>query len=152
VVAASHVRDVLWDEGVALLRHGYTYSGHATVCAAGLANIRVLEEEKLYHRVREHEAALADALSSLDSDPLVKETRSIGYMAAVEIDEDAIQARPGLTEDVVRAARKQGVLVRNLMGHSLQISPPLICGPDEFATIVEGITGALAEVSVGAPS
>lgn len=150
VVAASHVRDVLWDESVGLLRHGYTYSGHATVCAAGLANIRVLEQEKLYHRVREHEAALADALSSLASDPLVKETRSIGYMAAVELDEDAVQARPGLTEDVVRAARKQGVLVRNLLGHSLQVSPPLTCGPDEFATIVEGLAGALAEVTVEA--
>src|SRR5262245_5236952 len=94
VVAAEHVREPLWSEEVGLLRHGYTYSGHASACAAGLANLRILEDDGLYDRVRDNEAAFAAALAPLTEHPLVRETRSIGYMGAVELDADAIRSRP----------------------------------------------------------
>ena len=35
----------------AIFRHGYTYSGHATACAAALANLDILERERLVERV-----------------------------------------------------------------------------------------------------
>ncbi len=33
--------------------HGYTYSGHPVACVAGLANLRIMQEEKLVERVRD---------------------------------------------------------------------------------------------------
>jgi adenosylmethionine-8-amino-7-oxononanoate aminotransferase len=141
VIAAPHIREALWSADVGLLRHGFTYSGHATVCAAGMANIGILEREDLYANVLAHEAGLASALDELTRLDVVRETRSIGFMAAVELDEDAVSERPSLVEDVVRDVRSRGVLTRNLLGHSLQVSPPLITGPDEFAIIA----GALGE-------
>jgi adenosylmethionine-8-amino-7-oxononanoate aminotransferase len=145
VIAAAHVRETLWSEEVGLLRHGYTYSGHASACAAGLANLRILEDERLYERVEANEAAFAGALAELVEHTLVKETRSIGYMGAVELADEAIRDRPTLVADVVRSAREHGLLVRNLLGHSIQVSPPLITGPEEFAVIAGCLDAALAE-------
>ena len=33
--------------------HGYTYSGHPAACAVALANLRIMQEEKLIDRVRD---------------------------------------------------------------------------------------------------
>ena len=48
VVAAERVAAPFWEDGSELIfRHGLTYAGHATVCAAALANLDILEREQL---------------------------------------------------------------------------------------------------------
>jgi putrescine aminotransferase len=52
VMVGDRVAKVLIEEG-GEFHHGYTYSGHPVACAVALANLRILEGEKLVDRVRE---------------------------------------------------------------------------------------------------
>ena len=66
----------LLGRGRAAFRHGFTYSGHAACCAAGLANLDILEREELVARVAELEPVLADAVAPLRELDLVAEVRT----------------------------------------------------------------------------
>ena len=65
--------------------HGYTYSGHPAACAAGLASLAIYREEGLFDRAQEMAPYFAEAVHSLGDHPMVKDVRSIGMMAGVEI-------------------------------------------------------------------
>ena len=92
--------------GAAMFRHGYTYSGHPAVCAAGLANLDMIERESLVERVAQLESVLAGAVEPLRAQPLVSDIRAgIGLLAAIEIDADARAAEPWLIDRMVAACR-----------------------------------------------
>ncbi|MGI8779175.1 MAG: aspartate aminotransferase family protein [Solirubrobacteraceae bacterium] len=147
VLSGARVRDVLWHADAGPVRHGYTYSGHATACAVALANLDVLEREALYERVRMLEPVLADALRPLAGHPLVADVRTVGLLAGVELDAAARAAAPDLVERVVRRARARGVLVRNLVGQTLQISPPFVIDAEELTLLAEVLRVALDETA-----
>jgi adenosylmethionine-8-amino-7-oxononanoate aminotransferase len=137
VVASWRVAEPFWSQPGTTLRHGATYAGHASCCAAGLANIDILEREGLVTRGAELEGALAAALRPLADHPLVPEVRAgLGLMAAVELD------APSLVPVVNAALREQGVLARGL-GSSIAVSPPLTITEDELAEGFAIIDGAL---------
>jgi putrescine aminotransferase len=140
VIASARVAEPFWAEGTAnVFRHGFTYSGHATACAVGLANIEVIEREGLVQRVRELEPVLADALRPLAAHPAVAEVRTgVGLLAAVELaDASKLQA-------VIDAAYERGVLVRGIRGVALQVSPPFVITEDEIETAASVFGEALA--------
>jgi putrescine aminotransferase len=147
VLSGARVRDALWDPAVGAVRHGYTYSGHPTACAVALANLDILEREDLYARVRRLEPVLAERLAPLARHALVEEVRTIGLLAGVELSAAARSATPDLTERVTRRAREHGVLVRNLVGHTLQISPPFVITPDELTQLAAVLQASLDEVA-----
>jgi putrescine aminotransferase len=147
VLSGARVREALWSPDVGPVRHGYTYSGHPTSCAVALANLDVLEREALYDRVRELEPVLDAQLRPLAQHPLVDEVRTIGLLAGVELSAATRASVPDLTERVTRRARGHGVLVRNLLGHSLQISPPFVITVDELAHLARVLTTSLDETA-----
>ena len=53
------------------LFHGYTYSGHPASCAAGLATLKIYEEEALFDQAAEMSSYFQDCLFSLGDHPLV---------------------------------------------------------------------------------
>src|SRR5919109_2189521 len=75
VLASPRVAEPFWASGAGMWRHGYTYSGHATVAAAALANMAIIEREGLCRRALELEDLLLDALAPLVEHPLVEEVR-----------------------------------------------------------------------------
>jgi putrescine aminotransferase len=145
VIASGRVREPFWAEGAPPFRHGYTYSGHATACAVALANLALIEREGLVQRVRELEPVLADALLPVASAPGVGEVRCAGLRGAIELEADLLRERPGLADQVVRVARRYGVLTRSLRGVALQISPPFVTQEDELRRMVGGIAEAVVE-------
>jgi len=147
VLAGARVRDELWRPGVGVVRHGYTYSGHPTACAVGLANLDVLDDERLYERVRGLEPVLRELLSPLAEHPLVDDVRTIGLLAGVELAAEARSTVPDLAEQVTRRAREHGVLVRNLVGHSLQISPPFVITREEIGHLADVLRSSLDETA-----
>jgi adenosylmethionine-8-amino-7-oxononanoate aminotransferase len=147
VLCGSRVREVLWSETAGPFRHGYTYSGHAAGCAVALRNLDIIEREGLRDRVRGLEPVLARALAGLESAPLVEETRSVGLLGAVELSAEARAEDPGLADRVVAELQDDGVLVRSLVGHSLQISPPFVITEQELGLLAERIGGALERVA-----
>jgi putrescine aminotransferase len=143
VVVGPRVQEPFWNGEGTWFRHGYTYSGHAAGCAAALANLDILEHERLVERVTELEPLLAEKVHSLRDHPLVGETRAIGLTAAVELDADALEREPGLLDRVVGLAREQAVLTRSLRGCALHISPPFVIEPRQIDALVEGLRRAL---------
>jgi adenosylmethionine-8-amino-7-oxononanoate aminotransferase len=139
VIASARVAEPFWAEGTQnVFRHGFTYAGHATACAVGLANLEVIEREGLVQRVRELEPVLADALAPLADHPAVAEVRTgVGLLGAVEL------ADPSKLQAVIDAAYERGVLVRGIRGVALQVSPPFVITEDEIATTAQVFGDAL---------
>lgn len=153
VIVNGRVAEPFWGRPDApVLRHGQTYSGHPTCCAAALANLDILERENLIVRGRELEGELRTALESLADHPLVAEVRAgVGLLAAVELDPEAI-ADSGVTPmKVFKQVREHGVIVRPL-GSSIAISPPLTAEAEHFPLIAAAIASGLDELGDGAGS
>lgn len=145
VIVSDAVAEPFWSSpGGPVFRHGATYAGHATCCAAALANIALLEREGLIERGREHERALLDALMPLAGHDAVAEVRGgIGTLAAVELSAEVRDRYPGAVPAVARAARSAGVLVRPL-STAIAVSPPLTAGPEHFAMMADAIEQGLS--------
>lgn len=149
VLAAPHVAEPFWRPGAGVWwRHGYTYSGHTTACAAALVNLGIIEREGLDTRARELEGSLATALAPLADHPLVSEVRTgAGLLAAVQIDPARIEEDASLPPRVAGAAREQGVITRALAGGGLQISPPLVIDEEQLDELATGLRAGLDTVA-----
>ena len=121
-------------------RHGLTYSGHATACAVAMANLDILEEERLVEGVGELEPVLADAVAGVAASPLVKDARSVGLMAGIQLD-------PTVDGDaLVRAVRDDGVLTRLITDNTVHVSPPFVVTEQELRDALGAVTNRLAEL------
>ena len=149
VVISARVQEPFWTEpGRAIFRHGFTYSGHPAACAAGLANLDLMEHEELVDRVAEMEPVLARIVAPLADLSLVSEVRAgLGLLAAVEIDPDARAADPGLVERIVAGCRRNGVLTRGLAGRALQVSPPYVISEEELVKVADVIGTAVSQAA-----
>ncbi len=152
VVVGARVQEPFWRGKGAMFRHGYTYSAHPTACAVGLANLKILESEKLVERVAALEPVLADAMAPLARHPLVSEVRTCGLLAGVELNPEVLQRMPGLTDTIVREARVRGVLTRALMGTTLQVSPPFVIEESQLRTTGETFLMTLDAVQALVPA
>jgi putrescine aminotransferase len=145
VVVSEQIAEPFWSTpGGPVLRHGPTYAAHPTCCAAALANIAVLERDRLIDRGRELEGDLLDALKPFVDHPAVAEVRGgVGLMAAVALTDETLEQHPDAVTRVVMAAREDGVLVRPLAG-AVAVSPPLTVGAEHFALIAGALERGLA--------
>jgi putrescine aminotransferase len=85
VLVGDRVADVLVDKA-GEFAHGYTYSGHPAACAVAIANLKILQREKLVERVRDDIGPyLQTRWKALAEHPLVGEARMVGLMGAFEI-------------------------------------------------------------------
>jgi putrescine---pyruvate transaminase len=139
VIVGARVTEPFWRPGsTEVFRHGYTYEGHPTACAVGLANLDLIEREGLIERVAELEPVLEEKIKPLAGHDLVGEVRAgTGLLAAVEIAPDALAADPGLGPRLVTGIRERGVITRLLRGVALQISPPFTITPAQIEQIAE---------------
>ena len=150
VIASPRVWEPFWAEGAGMWRHGYTYTGHATVSAAALANLDIIERDGLIARGAELEGELEVALTPLVSHSLVSEVRAgCGAMAAVQIDPERLGADAELLGRVVPACRRAGIMTRTLATGALHISPPLTLDAEGIDELVGGIGAALDDLEQG---
>ena len=138
-----------WFEGqAAMWRHGYTYSGHATVAAAANANLDIIERDGLVRTAAELESKLAAALGPLSRHDLVTEVRAgVGVLAAVQLSLDAVGEDPQLPNRVIAGCREHGIMTRMLLDHAIQVSPPFTLDDAGLTELAEGIRGALDTAS-----
>ena len=126
------------------LPHGYTYSGHPVACAAGLATLRIHEDEQLSKRADRLALDFEEGLHRLASRPAVVDVRNLGLMGAVEL--EPLPDRPGeRAAAAFRACFERGLLVR-YTGETLALCPPLVCEEPHleqlFALLEEGLAVA----------
>jgi adenosylmethionine-8-amino-7-oxononanoate aminotransferase len=145
VVASSEVAAPFFSEpGGPMLRHGATYAGHASCCAAALATIEIYEREDVIPRGRLLEGPLRDALAPLAEHPAVGEVRAgTGLLGAVALSDEAIASDPGAVAKLAAGAREAGVIVRPLLG-AVAVSPPLVVEQEHLDEIAAGLRAGLA--------
>ncbi|HXE46293.1 MAG TPA: aspartate aminotransferase family protein [Conexibacter sp.] len=146
LLVAPHVAEPFFTDepGAPVFRHGATYAGHPTCCAAANVALDLYERDGLIERGRTLEGVLADALAPLAEHSLVAEVRAgLGLLAGVELAEDVRAADPGIVTRWQLACRDAGVLVRPLAA-GIAVSPPLIVGEREIEQLAAGIGEGLA--------
>jgi len=144
VIAAPWVAEPFWAKGAGMWRHGYTYSGHAAVSAAALANLDIMEREDLCGAGLRLEQELGDAMAPLAEHELVAEVRAgVGVLAAVQLRPDLVSEDPTLAARVGKECRRAGVFVRPLVDGAIAVSPPLIVGDAELKELAEGFRAGL---------
>ena len=93
---------------------GGTYAGSPLACAAGLAVLDVIEEEKLVERSQRLGSHMITRLKALQAKyPAIGEVRGLGSMVAIELVKNrrADQPDADLTRALVQAAAARGLVI-----------------------------------------
>lgn len=110
--------------------HGSTFAGGPLICAAALATIRVIKEEKLVQRSEENGAYLKSQLEKLEP----REIRGLGLMVGLDLETDC--------KSLVEKALQKGVLLNSTGEKTIRLIPPLVVGKAEIDKVV-GVIGEL---------
>ena len=132
--------------------HGYTWGGHPVGAAVALANLQLMDDEKIMDHVRGQEDGFRAALDSLRDLPIVGDVRGAGYFYGIEMVKDKATRETFDEDECERLLR--GFLSKSLFDAGLycraddrgdpviQLAPPLICDQSHF----DEVTGILREV------
>jgi adenosylmethionine-8-amino-7-oxononanoate aminotransferase len=147
VVISPEIAAPFWDDPDAPpFRHGATYAGHATCCAAALENIRILDEEDLLPRGQDLEAELFEQMKRASGLPATGEVRGgKGLMAALELAPQVMDEDAGAPVRLAMEMRERGVLARPL-GRGVAVSPPLTVGSDHLEMIGDALVESVTQL------
>jgi 4-aminobutyrate aminotransferase-like enzyme len=125
-----------------------TFGGNPVACAAALAVLDVLEDERLVERAGQVGPALREAIASLQAaHPAIGDVRGTGMLAGVELVGDPGKKEPDATlaGRVANGMRDRGVLVGTTgrAGNVLKIRPPLVFGVEHIPLVVDALDAAL---------
>jgi 4-aminobutyrate aminotransferase/(S)-3-amino-2-methylpropionate transaminase len=118
-----------------------TFLGHPPSCAAALASLAVLEEEKLVEAAAELGAfALARLRGALAGHPGVRDVRGLGLLLGIEC------AEPEVAALACRRALERGVIVLASGGDGrvLSVTPPLVIEREALAAALDVLVECLA--------
>jgi adenosylmethionine-8-amino-7-oxononanoate aminotransferase len=156
VIAGDHVAEPFL-HGKAAFSHGFTFGGHPVACAVGLANIAIMENEQLNEHVLANEGSFREMLDSLRDLPIVGDVRGAGYFHAIELvkDRDTKETFDAAeSEELLRGFLSGELYNRGLICRTddrgdpiVQLSPPLIAGPQQFEEIEAILRPVLGEAS-----
>ncbi|MBI1260277.1 MAG: aminotransferase class III-fold pyridoxal phosphate-dependent enzyme [Rhizobiales bacterium] len=122
--------------------HGFTYSGHPVAAAVALANIELIQKEKLVEKAGgEIGAHFQKRLAELNDHPLVGETRGVGLLGAIELVKNK-KTRERFAEDMnvgmqCRIHCFANGLVMRAIGDTMVLSPPLVVSISEIDEIFD---------------
>ena len=120
--------------------HGSTYGGNALACAASLAVLNTLEQDKLFERA----LTLGERLTAGLQDKLVgiKHVRSIrnkGLMIGIELTQSCGK--------LVEQALEKGLLINVTAGNVIRLLPPLVLSDKEADEIISTLSTLITEFS-----
>src|SRR3954452_4678819 len=137
--------------------HGITLGGQPVDAAVALVNIEVFENEDINGNVRTHEPAFRAMLDSLRDIPIVGDVRGAGYFQAIELVKDQTTKASfdhEESETLLRGFLSAELFARGLICRAddrgdpvIQLSPPLIAGPEQFDEIEGVLRPVLTEAS-----
>ena len=156
-ISATIARDALYDTFRDrpvdhTLQHGHTFCGNPIACAAALAALDryadgVIASVPLLGK------KLASLFQPLENHPLVREVRTLGLMAAVELHPEAGPPAAPVSRPhrIRKALLERGILLRPL-GPVIYVMPPLVADEAALRYLADSLTAALdAEASASAP-
>jgi acetylornithine/N-succinyldiaminopimelate aminotransferase len=120
-------------------KHASTFGGQPLACAAALATIAVIEEEKLTTRAAQSGARLMDGLRAMAPRYAhMIEVRGRGLMIGVLLD---VPVKP-----LIQSLAEKGIIVLPAGDNVLRLVPPLNVKPAEIDEALDMINEALAEL------
>ena len=126
------------------LPHGYTYSGHPVACAAALAALDVLENDRLIQRVREMSPVFEEALHGLKGTRYISDIRNHGLAGALQI--EPYPGEPARRPfEIAMKCWNKGFYVR-YGGDTIQLGLPFIVERDEIDRLVNALGEAIGEL------
>jgi adenosylmethionine-8-amino-7-oxononanoate aminotransferase len=137
--------------------HGFTFAGHPMACAVAMANLDVFEREEILEHVRTNEPIFRGMLDGLHDIPIVGDVRGAGYFHAIELVKHP-KTKESFTdeesESLLRGFLSGELFRRGLICRAddrgdpvIQLSPPLIAGPEHFEEIEAVLRPVLEEAS-----
>ncbi|NIR29028.1 MAG: aminotransferase class III-fold pyridoxal phosphate-dependent enzyme [Gammaproteobacteria bacterium] len=156
VIVSENVWRVLEEgaEKMGPIGHGWTYSAHALGAAAAMANLDIVERERLADNARETGTYFQQRLhETFDERPLVGEVRGVSLLAALEFVADRekkqrFEASAKVGARVAAACLENGLIARPLPhGDILGFAPPLVVTREEVDDIVERTRRAVDKVT-----
>jgi 4-aminobutyrate aminotransferase-like enzyme len=128
-----------------------TFGGGTAACAAAIAVLRTLEDERILDRVAAVGAHLVDALRDVALDrPELPGIRGWGLAVGVDVvDPATARPDPQRASRIVDGMRDRGVLVGRTGRHraTLKIRPPLVFGDEHVELLTQALTASLTAVS-----
>jgi len=135
--------------------HGFTFGGHPVCAAVAMANLDAIEREGVLDNVRTHEPTFRNMLESLRDLPIVGDVRGVGFFQAIELVKDK-ETKESFNEEesetLLRGFLSSELYRRGLICRAddrgdpvIQLAPPLICGPEQFAEMEQILRPVLTE-------
>jgi 4-aminobutyrate aminotransferase len=129
----------------------YTHEKSSVGCAAALATLEVIEDERLLQRSRDLGARALERLRELKRQhPLVADVRGIGLLLGIELRRDG-QPAAREAEQVMYGCLARGLSFKVGQGNVLNLSPPLIIEQRQLDDALAIVDAALAEAEGGRP-
>jgi adenosylmethionine-8-amino-7-oxononanoate aminotransferase len=135
--------------------HGITFAGHPVSCAVAHANLDLFEREDIVGHVQANEAEFRRRLEGLRDLPLVGDVRGAGFFYGIELvkDRDTKETFSDVeSERLLRGFLSPALFEAGLICRAddrgdpvIQLSPPLVCGPDQFDEIEQILRSVLSE-------
>jgi acetylornithine/succinyldiaminopimelate/putrescine aminotransferase len=109
-----------------VLGHITTFGGHPVCCAAGLAALELLVDEKLISQVKKNELLFSELLHH----PMIKDFRSAGLLMAIDF------GTWDLNKKIIDRCIAKGVFTDWFLfaSHCMRLAPPLIITEEEIRT------------------
>jgi adenosylmethionine-8-amino-7-oxononanoate aminotransferase len=156
MIASDRIAEPFMD-GANSFTHGFTFGGHPMSSAVAMANIDAFEREGILENVRENEGAFRAMLESLRDIPIVGDVRGAGYFQAIELVKDRETKESfsdAESETLLRGFLSVELYRRGLICRAddrgdpvIQLSPPLISGPQQFEEIEAVLRPVLIEAT-----
>jgi 4-aminobutyrate aminotransferase/(S)-3-amino-2-methylpropionate transaminase len=131
---------------------GGTFAGSPVACAAGLAVLDVIRDERLLERAQHLGTQLISGLKKLQGRyGSIGDIRGLGAMVAMELVKNGSASQPDaeLTRALVQAAARQGLIILScgIYGNVIRFLAPLTISDALLAEGLKRLDAALAEVS-----
>ncbi len=137
VLIGPAVRAPLEADSAFMLRHGYTYSGHASAAAAGVANLKILRDEALVDRAPHIGERLSKGLFALHTAGKLAEVRGVGAIWGAGLPE-------GMNPMAVRTTMlAHGVIARPIPPSTIAFCPPFVVTDDEIDQMIAALEAGL---------
>jgi putrescine---pyruvate transaminase len=141
VLVGSAVRGPLEADPAFVLRHGYTYSGHPVPAAAAMANLDILEKDRLFDRAAGIGEYLEKGLGGLVDGTHVQEVRGTMGIWAIALGER--MPAPVLRDKMLEF----GVIARPIGTTALAYCPPLVVTDEQLERCLDGTRRALSALT-----
>ena len=149
-IARRKLADAFPEDGQKENVHPNTYAAHPVACAAGLANLQIMEKDHLVENAEAMGTRLLEGLrQAVGKNRLVGEVRGRGLMVCVELVEPDGSGRPLHADKVAKLDRKaweRGAIVY-ARGQVLRLAPPLCITREEVDQLVGMVAGSIESLN-----